>query len=142
MNKHNIALGLIKRYEGFRLAAYKCPAGIWTIGYGRTAGVKPGDVTTVAKEEAYLLTEITKIDLFLNKVVVPHQTPQQMAALISFVYNIGQSAFASSTMLKLINADKPATEVAQQFARWNKANGKVLKGLTTRRAEEASYYLK
>ncbi len=131
------AIDLIKKYEGLELKAYKCPAGIWTIGYGITkypdgTPVKSGDVITKTKAEALLL------DYVINQ-IIPHirdlaLTETQEAALCSLIYNIGWPAFSKSKCYKAIKA-KDWETVFKNWD-WCKGDGKFLKGLAKRRAEE------
>ena len=131
------AIDVIKKYEGLSLKAYKCPAGVWTIGYGTTVypdgtKVKQGDVITKDKAEALLLSYcINQIFPHINDLAI---TDSQQAALASLIYNIGWPAFARSKCYKAIKAKDWAT--AYQEWDWVKANGKVLLGLIKRRAEE------
>ena len=135
------AIDLIKKYEGLSLKAYKCPAGINTIGYGTTSypdgtPVKSGDVITKEKAEALLL------DYVINKILPNIRdldlTDNQQAALCSLVYNIGWGAFSKSKCYKAIkNKD---WETAFHNWDWIKGGGKVLKGLIKRRAEEMALF--
>lgn len=128
---------LIKKYEGCRLKAYKCPAGVWTIGYGTTVypdgtPVKQGDTIIQAKADAML------IDYVYNQ-IEPHirdlcLTDNQREALNSLIYNIGWPAFAKSKCYKAIKARDYCTAYVEWD--WIKAGGKVLPGLIKRRAEE------
>lgn len=131
------AIDLIKKYEGLALNAYKCPAGIITIGYGTTVypdgtPVKLGDEITKEKAEALLL------DYVINKIMPNIRdlalTTNQEAALCSLIYNIGWGAFAKSKCYKGIKAK----DWEMVFANWDwiKGGGKVLKGLVKRREEE------
>lgn len=125
---------LIKKYEGCRLTAYKCPAGIWTIGYGTTVypngqPVKRGDKCTQAEADSLLEWYVkTKIQLpsGINK--------NQAMALQSLIYNIGQSAFDRSSLKKAIDA-KDWKAVWKNWD-WVTGGGKFLNGLAKRRAEE------
>lgn len=134
----------LKNSEGFRSKAYQDSKGVWTIGYGRTAGVKAGDTTTKEKEEDWLANELMRRSQeVLNTVQVP-LTQGQLDALVNFQYNIGQDAFAGSTMVQLLNKGD-YSGAAKQFARWNKIvhdDGRVeaLEGLTKRRARELAMF--
>lgn len=141
MNISQKGIDLIKNFEGCRLIAYKCPAGIWTIGYGHTGA----DVTAglkITQEEA---EKILKQDLLVHcnnvfsMVRVP-LTQNQFDALVSFEYNVGYGNFKSSTLLKLLN-DKKYTDAAEQFEKWVYAGGKKLAGLIKRRAAEKALFL-
>lgn len=141
INKEGIEL--IKRFEGFSSAAYKCPADVWTIGYGFTEGVKQGNKITLENAEKRLKLELIKFE----KCVIEHckrdLNSNQFSALISFVFNVGCGAFEGSTMLKLLNDEKTPVEViAKQFARWNKVGKTELTGLTKRREAEKELFLK
>ena len=131
------AIDLIKKYEGLSLKAYKCPAGINTIGYGTTSypdgtPVKSGDVITKEKAEALLL------DYVINKIMPNIRdlglTSNQETALCSLIYNIGWGAFSKSKCYKGIKNKDWETV----FANWDwiKGGGKVLNGLIKRREEE------
>ena len=125
---------LIKKYEGFEQTAYKCPAGIWTIGYGSTIypnghPVKKGDKITQAEAESLL-------DWYVkNKIQLPSGiNKNQAAALQSLIYNIGQGAFDRSSLKKAIVA-KDWKAVWKNWD-WVTGGGKFLNGLAKRRAEE------
>ena len=141
MNPSDKALDLIRQFEGLRLAAYKCPAGVPTIGYGTTRGVKMGMTVTKDEAEKLLQADVTPFSDRINKLVKVKLNQNQFDALVSFVYNVGSGAFADSTMLKLINQNL-LDDAANQFVRWNKANGEVLTGLTRRRMTERDLFLR
>lgn len=135
------AIDLIKKYEGLSLKAYKCPASVWTVGYGTTVypdgtPVKSGDVVTKDKAEALLL------DYVINKIMPNIRdlglSDNQEAALASLIYNIGWGAFAKSKCYKAIKAKD--WETAFHNWDWIKGGGKVLKGLIKRRAEEMALF--
>jgi lysozyme len=136
---------LIKFYEGCKLVAYKCSAAKDTIGYGNTfyengTPVKPGD--KISQEQANELFEIIAKD-FADKVkplIKSTVTPNQFAAITSFAYNAGIGNLKSSTLLKKVNANPNDPTIALEFAKWDKAGGKVLAGLTKRRASESKLY--
>jgi lysozyme len=129
-------LALIKKFEGCELEAYKCPAGVWTIGYGHTKDVKEGD--KINKDEAdYLLQEeMIEYESYINDMVDVDLNQSQYDSMCAWVYNLGPSNLGSSTMLRVLNEGK-YDEVPQQMKRWNKANGEVLDGLIRRREAEA-----
>lgn len=126
---------LIKKYEGCRLTAYKCPAGVWTIGYGHTRGVAKGQKITHKQAEDFLISDLKTFENGVNKAVSAPINQHQFDALVSFCYNCGLKAFETSTLLKKLNV-KDYDGAANEFSRWNKSNGKVLAGLTKRRAAE------
>lgn len=138
LNKASI--DLIKSFEGLKLQAYLCPANVPTIGYGTTKGLTRADVgrKTITEPEAtrLLLEDVARFEKAVDKLVKVKLTENQRGALVSFTYNLGEGNFGSSTLLKKVNAgDFKAAK--SEFAKWDKASGKVLAGLTRRRAAEA-----
>ena len=132
-------IALIKEFEGLRLEAYKCPAGVWTIGYGTTRNIKEGMRITEFGAEYLLREDLNWVeDTILLSVKVP-LTQTQYDALCSFIYNVGGGAFRASTMLRLLN-NGDYEGAKGQFARWNKSDGKVLAGLVRRREAEAELF--
>ena len=117
MNISSKGIELIKRFEGCRLKAYKCPAGVWTIGYGHTNNVRPDDVITQEEAEELLKRDIKVHEDNVKRLVKSSLTQGQFNALVSFEYNIGYGAFANSTLLKLLNAQN-YDAAAKQFIRW------------------------
>ena len=114
---------LIKRFEGLATSAYKCPAGVLTIGYGHTGK----DVV-----KGMVITELYADEIVVNQ--------NQFDALISFSYNLGVTRLVNSTLWRYL-CDGKYRMAAGQFIRWNKCNGKVLQGLTYRREAEAKLFL-
>ena len=133
-------IDLIKKFEGCRLEAYKCPAGIWTIGYGHTKGVKDGMIITQTQAEEFLREDLRIFEQAVEACVKVPLSQNQFDALVSFCYNCGSGALKTSTLLRLHNEGKYSS-AADQFLRWNKAGGKVLVGLTRRREEEREMFL-
>lgn len=136
-------LDLIKKYEGLKLKAYKCPAGVWTIGYGRTTNVKPGDIITEKQADSFLIEEVEKFNIELKNSLsnsYDKLNKNQITALLSFIYNLGISNFNKSTLRKKI-IDGDYLGASKEFIKWNKANGRILNGLTLRRKEEANIFL-
>lgn len=131
---------LVKSFEGCRLSAYRCVAGVWTIGYGSTTNVKPGMTITQAQAEALLKKDLLRFEVGVEVAVDVPLTDNQFAALVSFAFNVGLGALKSSTLLRLLN-DRKYIEASMQFDRWNKASGRVLAGLTRRRAAEKKLFL-
>ena len=139
-------LALIKEFEGCKLSAYQCPAGIWTIGIGSTYY---GDGTPVTKNRtlptekaaiALLAATIGQYEKAVNAMGV-ELTQNEFDALVCLCYNIGAGNFLKSTLVKMLKAGDDKAEIAQQFLRWNKAGGKPLAGLTRRRNAEAELFL-
>ena len=133
-------IDLIKEFEGCVLKAYKCPAGVWTIGYGTTQGVKPNMVITQAQAETFLKRDIKPVESVLNGMGINY-TQWQFDALVAFVYNLGVGAFKSSTMYKYIVAKRKDVEITDQMVRWVNSGGKPLLGLKRRRVAEANMFL-
>lgn len=137
------AIDLIKRFEGCRLTAYKCPAGIWTIGYGYAQPwVTEGCVISQGWAERLLEEELTELAWAIkeNLPTDTGRTHNQTYALISFVYNVGIGAFKKSTLRKKIIAGD-IQAAADEFLKWDKAGGQVLPGLTKRRQAERELFL-
>ena len=98
-------IDLIKKFEGCKLQAYLCPAGVWTIGVGHTKGVKKGMVITQRQAETFLKDDIKPVETLLNGMGINY-TQGQFDALTSWIFNLGQGNFKSSTMYKYILAKK------------------------------------
>lgn len=138
----DLAVEMIKQFEGCRLAAYRCPAGVWTIGWGETLGVKEGDVWTQEHADAVLHRRVGQFLLAtLKRCPQLHIEPHdRIAACTSLAYNIGTGAFGvSSVRRKTARCEYPGA--ADSFLLWNKAGGRVLRGLTLRRQAERLRYL-
>ena len=136
MNISQEGLALIKKFEGCELEAYKCAAGVWTIGYGSTKGVKEGDSITQEEADNLLLHEMHEYEGYVNDLVEVDLEQNQFDALVSWVFNLGPANLKASTLLKVLNA-KDYEGVPAQIKRWNKAGGKVLQGLIRRREAES-----
>ncbi len=141
-------LRLIKSFEGYldkqpdgSCLAYTCPAGVATIGWGCTEGVKLGMRWTEAEAEAGLRREIAKFEAGVLRLATVEINQNEFDALVSFSYNVGLGALEKSSVLKRLNAGD-RTGAAQAFRLWNKGGGKVLPGLVSRRAREAALFLK
>ena len=132
-------LELIKKYEGLRLEAYKCPAGVWTIGYGHTKGVYKG--MSITKEEAEKLLQ-QDVSVFELQVIntVGKLSDCKIDALVSFAYNVGVAAFRGSTLCRKVKANSDDPAIRNEFMKWIYAGGKKLQGLERRRKEEAEMY--
>lgn len=137
-------LDLIKSFEGLELAAYLCPAGVWTIGYGHTdaAGppkVVPGMTVTRNEAESLLKSDLIKYERAVSSAVKVPLTQNQFDALVSFTYNCGIGALQKSTLLKRLKRGE-YDAVPAELMKWNKAGGKELAGLTRRRRAEAKLW--
>ena len=134
-------LDLIRNAEGLRLAAYLCPAGILTIGYGHTGpDVKTGQKITAEQANELLVKDVERFEKAVSELVTVPIKQGMFDALISFSFNLGAGALKGSTLLKKLNAHDIAG-AADEFLKWNKAKGKVLKGLTERRERERELFL-
>lgn len=130
-------IDLIKQYEGCRLTAYKCPAGVWTIGYGHTGSdVKDGLTITPVKAEQLLKADLAKFEKHVQNFDSKyHWNQNEFDALVSFAFNVGS--------INQLTANKTRTkaQIAQAMLLYNKAAGKVLPGLTKRRQAERQLFL-
>lgn len=133
------AIELIKEFEQLRLEAYLCPAGVWTIGWGHTKGVKQGMKITEEQAEELLREDMQEAIRAVERLGVD-LTENQYNALVSFVFNIGGSAFAKSTIRRKILANPNDKKIEDEFLRWVYADGKKLDGLENRRKKEAELY--
>ncbi|OTU69733.1 MULTISPECIES: lysozyme [Acinetobacter calcoaceticus/baumannii complex] len=139
-------LNLIKGFEGKRLTSYDDGVGVWTIGYGTIkypngVRVKKGDTCTERQAETYLKNDLNRFEVAINKLVKVPLSQNQFDALASFTYNLGETNLANSTLLKKLNKSD-YQGAADQFLVWNKAGGKVMKGLVRRREAERALFLK
>lgn len=132
---------LIKQFEGFRENAYRDVVGVWTIGYGFTAGVQPGQHMTPAQADARLGTELLRYEDAVRRACTLEPNQNQFDALVCFAWNVGTAGMAGSTVIKAHNRGD-FQSAARAFGLWNKAGGKVWPGLTRRRAAESALYLK
>ena len=130
---------LIKKWEGLRLEAYLCTAGVPTIGYGHTKGVKLGDVCTEDQANQWLLEDMLEASEAIDRLVKVPLNNNQYGALTSFVFNLGWGNLKTSTLLKMLNEGK-YMEASNQFLRWNKVKCVTSTGLSNRRAEEMKLF--
>ena len=136
------AMDFIEAWEDCRLAAYKCPAGVWTIGVGHTQDVTEHDEITYEQSRELLRQDIEEVKRERAPFVNVHVTEGQYVALVSLAFNVGASYVVHQCprLMRAVNAGD-AEEAARQFLDVNKANGKVLPGLTRRRQAEAKLFL-
>ena len=132
-------IALIKEFEGLRLKAYRCPRGVWTIGYGHTTGVKPAMVITEEQAEEYLKADLAQFERYLNGLGLA-LNQNQFDALVSFTYNVGTGNFSSSTLLRKVRANPLDNSIMDEFLRWVYSKGRVLPGLQHRRLAEMKLY--
>jgi lysozyme len=143
-------IDLVKHFEGLYLEAYRCPAGVWTIGYGHTGlvhkdgTVKSGRVITQAKADRLLAYDLGVFARGVDKLLLPRPRQEindnQFGALVSFAFNCGLGALKTSTLLQRVNARRYA-DCPAEFLKWNRTAGKVLRGLTRRRQSEANLFM-
>ena len=130
-------VSLIKSFEGCRLKAYKCPAGVWTIGYGHTAGVKSGDTITQEQADEYLRNDLAKYEKAVeNYDGIYHFNQNQFDALVSFTYNCGVGNLKNLTQ----SGKRTLAQISTKLPLYNKAGGVVLRGLQRRRAAEKELF--
>lgn len=128
----------IKEFEGCRLKAYKCPAGVWTIGYGHTGGVVRGTTITKERADELLDYDLLRFEREIGK--IQGLTQRQFDALVSFTFNVGIGNFLKSTLRRKVLADKRDKTIPKEFLKWKYAGGKVLQGLVRRREWEAEWW--
>lgn len=129
----------IKKFESCVLTAYQDKAGVWTIGYGHTAGVKKGDKITQYQAEKLLKDDLAQFEVVANK-VKRISTQGKFDAVLDFIYNCGPDKFNKSTLKAYIEAGKATWEIQEQFLRWVNAGGRKLGGLVSRRIWEAARF--
>ena len=145
MQVPSLAVSTIRAHEGLRLTSYQDQGGTWTIGYGTTQGVTPGQTITIEQAESYLIRDavkaLTAVKNGLSSSAWEGLNVNQRAALCSFVYNVGSGNWQRSTMRDLINQGATPSRVAKEFPRWILVNGQPSEGLRKRRQDEADLYL-
>lgn len=145
-NASSNCINLVKKFEGWSAKPYKCPAGIPTIGYGNTfyengTKVSMNDPAITEERGIELLKhELHKFAKYVDSYCRDDINQFQFDALVSFCYNLGPANLKNSTLLKKVNANPTDPSIRDEFMKWTKAGGKVLKGLVTRRTAEADLY--
>lgn len=139
MRASQVLIDHIKKSEACSLTAYKCPAGVLTIGYGHTKGVKPGDRITQYQAEQFLKEDLAQFEAVANK-CKNIGTQGRYDAVVDFIYNCGPDKWNSSTLKKYIESNRKIWEIQEQFLRWVNSGGKKLGGLVTRRIWEANRF--
>lgn len=139
------ALAILKAFEGCKLTAYNCPAGVPTIGFGATfyenrTRVKIGDKISQAQADALLIYHVKLFEMAMKELVTVKLTDNQWSALVVLVFNIGVGNFSKSTLLKLVNQNPNNPDIKVQWLKWCRANGKVMNGLIRRRICEYELY--
>lgn len=136
---NDAGMALIKEFEGFHASPYRCPAGLWTIGYGHTRTVRPGLRVTEDQAETLLDADLKLAAQTVSRLVSVPLSSNQFSALVAFVFNVGAGNFEKSTLLRLLNRGW-YEQVPAQLVRWNRASGEVMGGLARRRAAEAKLW--
>lgn len=139
MRVSDICFEKIQEFEGLRLTAYKCPAGVWTIGYGHTKGVKQGMTITKAQAETLLRGDLLPCEEYVRGLNL-ELTQGQFDALVDFCFNLGTAALQRSTLLQKIRTKADEQTIRGEFAKWVNAGGVRLEGLVKRRAWEADRF--
>lgn len=141
MRISNVLIEAVKEFEGLRLTAYRCPSGVWTIGYGHTSGVTPGMKVNEGWATSALKQDLNAALKLVEHLNLPLKTQGQIDSVVDFVFNAGCGNFRVSTLRRLIKEEASDDEISKQFMRWvyGTQNGKkvVLEGLKKRRAWEA-----
>ena len=142
-----LAVKVIKKWEGFMPEPYLCPAGVPTIGYGNTMyengdRVAMDDCKIDRKRGGEILEHFAKkVEKQVLGVLEVKLNAHQLASLISFTYNVGIGNLSRSTLLSWINANPKIEMIPDEFRRWNKSKGKIFAGLTARREDEIALWL-
>ena len=135
-----LAAGFVSGWEGERLTAYPCSAGVWTIGFGHTKGVKQGDTCTEEQARAWLIEDLADAQIRLARYINVPVTQNEFVALVSLAFNVGVGALSRSKLLRKLNSgDREGA--AEEFLDFDLANGKRLAGLTRRRKAEHDLFL-
>ena len=143
MKTSQAGIDAIAQREGERLTAYPDPATggePWTIGVGHTGGVEEGDTITQDESRAFLAADLATAEAAINRGVKVPVSQNEFDALVSFTFNVGVANFMTSTLLRLLNIGDHK-DAANEFPKWNRAAGKVMAGLVTRRAGERDQFL-
>jgi lysozyme len=140
MQPSDALLDFVKGWEGLRLEAYLDGGGVPTIGYGRTYNVKLGDTCTAQEAEGWLSETLARMGRSMSAYLMRETSQQQFDALLSLCFNAGVAAIGVSGLMRLHN-EGMVKECADRFLLWNKDNGKMVPGLSKRRAAERAIYL-
>lgn len=133
-------ISLIQGFEGCRLTSYQDGGGVWTIGYGRTAGVCAGMTITMDEANDFLVEDLVQTENFVNVYVTVPLSQHQFDALVSFTYNLGSGSLKRSTLLRLLNLGQ-YQNAADELLKWDHDNGVRVPGLTRRRNTERDLFL-
>ncbi len=137
MKASGLLITKLKEFEGLRLKSYRCSAGVWTIGYGHTRGVKAGQVITKTQAETLLHGDLLPVERYVDGLKL-HLTQGQFDALVDFAFNLGTGALGRSSLLQKVLLKTPTADIQAEFRKWVYAGGKKLPGLVKRREWEAN----
>ena len=146
MKCNEAGLQIIKVFEGFRSSPYKCSAGVPTIGYGSTRGFDRRPVKmsmgSITEDEAYKLLkrDIGSAERSVSRLIKVDLNDNEFSSLVSFVYNLGSGNLQNSTLRSKLNRDD-REGASNEFPKWRRAGGKILKGLVLRREAERNLFL-
>lgn len=141
MKASDILIDKLKQFEGYRAKAYRCPAGVWTCGYGHTKGVTARTACNKTKAIAWLKSDLEPIENFLSAIPEVCKTQGRFDACADFCFNLGVNAFKGSTLLKQIQKKSSVSIIQAEFLKWIYASGKPLEGLKNRRRWEAQKWV-
>ena len=146
MQMSRAGIQMLVNFEGFHHQAYRCPAQVWTIGFGTTVypdgrRVQQGDECSWEQALSYKMHMLKKFERVVQEAIHVPLTQSQFEALVSLAYNIGPHAFKTSTLVKKLNAGDYVA-AAEQFLRWNKVGSQVVQGLVNRRQQEKIWFEK
>lgn len=139
MKASDILIAKIKEFEGYRQKAYRCPAGVWTCGYGHTRGVTAKTSCTQAQADAWLRQDLAPLEKVLSG-IKEIDSQGKFDACLDFCFNLGLGNFLRSTLLKMIKAGMGEKLIKAEFMRWVYAGGRKLDGLVKRRECEAERF--
>lgn len=140
MKASEILIDKLKQFEGYRGKAYRCPAGVWTCGYGHTKGVTARTVCDKKKAEEWLRADLAPIESFLSAVPEVCKSQGRFDACADFCFNLGTGAFKGSTLFKRIQKKDSVAAIQSEFLKWVYAGGRPMEGLKMRRRWEAGRY--
>jgi len=145
MKVNKLGINMMHHFEGCKLQAYQCSAKVWTIGWGNTyyqdkKPVKQGDKVTQDQADELFEMIMNEFAIEVRNALTKEVTENQFSALVCFAYNVGIGNLKKSTLLRKVNVNPDDETIAEEFAKWNKAGGKVLNGLVRRRKAEADLY--
>lgn len=140
MKVSDVLIDKLKQFEGYRAKAYRCPAGVWTCGYGHTKGVTVRTVCDKAKAEEWLHADLAPIEAFLSAVPEACKSQGRFDACADFCFNLGMGAFRESTLFKQIQRKASMSVIQSEFLKWVYAGGRPVEGLKTRRRWEAGRF--